>query len=245
MDDMTTEGPGLPTYEESAAVNHRTVEDLLPPETLCISDRFIRSETTQGAPLYELSHHIDSLKESDRKVIMQKLEKRVYQNDGEPIVKTRNRALFHLIHPKPGEACHFLYQGESQSRQAISIGIERADSLLKQGKKYRVTRARWGADRRLNKDGEDILFAAIAMKESDRVSWEWRNNDEEIVAREITEDGVLSLVVTAQMTTQARDALVASWYLRTWWARAEETYEKPGFREQGRFYYHAMDVMIS
>lgn len=67
----------VPHYDESLATDAPPSADLLLPETLCILDRFVRSKHPQGEPLYEFSHHLDSLKESDRKIVMQKLEKQV------------------------------------------------------------------------------------------------------------------------------------------------------------------------
>lgn len=132
----------------------------------------------------------------------------------------------------------FKYQAESQSRQAIAnLGIERGSSLLKT--KYKFVRARWRPDRRLKKDANEVLFEAVASRRSrkDGVSWEWIDDEGKMIAREVVQDGIQSLAVTSEMTWQMRDALVASWYLRIWWIRGEETYEKPSFRAQGMFYF--------
>ncbi|OAQ73480.1 hypothetical protein VFPPC_01178 [Pochonia chlamydosporia 170] len=166
---------------------------------------------------------------------MEKLQLQVRTTEGEPTIKSRNRVLFHLKHPKKGEMCMFPYQAESQSRQTLgNMGIERSDAVFKTGRRFRFVPAKWGADRRLRKEGKQVLFEAAENTGHRRngVVWEWRNGDGELVARELFRDGELSLGVTAAMTARERDALVAAWYLRIWWIRGEETYERPKFRDE-------------
>lgn len=78
-------------------------------------------------------------------------------------------------------------------------------------------KAHW-ADRRLV-GGAPLFNAALpsSLKGGGEVNWEWSKANGTLVAREIEKDGLLSLVVTAEMTREERDALVTGWILRLWW----------------------------
>lgn len=101
------------------------------------------------------------------------------------------------------------------------MGIERVDSILRSGGRYRFVRKQWGSDRRLAKEGKESFFEASTSRKIQKsgLSREWRNSNGEVLTREVFQEGVQSLDVTVQM----RDALATSWYLRIWWIRGEET----------------------
>ena len=175
-------------------------------------------------PAYEFSHHASSLKELDRKVVMEKVTTRMQHGQQ----KTRNSLLYHLKHPTPGEFPAFSYLAEKQSRHApSSLGIEK--QRLKS--RFRFVEAQRGPDRGLVKAGGGFVFEAapcgMVKKDEDGVTCIWNGADKQVVAREVVQDGARSLVVTSEMTSQTRDALVASWYLRIWWARGQETFVAP------------------
>ncbi|KAK2591945.1 hypothetical protein QQS21_010349 [Conoideocrella luteorostrata] len=247
MSDLAQSKHSPPSYNTS--IGHTTptsapTEALLPPGSLCIRGRFIRSGNAKGDLLYELSHHLDSLKETDRKVVLEKVERSVSQSlVDEPVIKHRNRALYELKHPKPGELCIFSYQAEAQSRHAPGcLGLRKTHGLIGR-QRFEIVHARWGSDGRLimsEGDGKEGVLFQVAGASSSTVKgagggssgvlWQWEDAEGKVLAREvINEEEDLSLVVTTEMTLQMRNALAAAWYLRIWYVRGEETRERDGF----------------
>ena len=208
--------------------------DLLKPATLYVAQRFIHPSDPQAPPLYELSHSVGFLRGTDRKVVLDRLDYSVRARSG--TVSTRKRTLYDLTHRTPIEAPAYAFQGEARSRAAMgSLGMEmcRPKKEKKEGRGfslsgmmrrsgYRVVRARW-RDWRLVAEG--TLFTAVPPhgKGEGGVTWEWSDGDDMLVAREVMKDGLMSLVVTAEMTQEMRDALVAAWMMRIWWGLSLQT----------------------
>lgn len=230
-----------PSYDEEPP--EISPDHLLKPATLHIAQRFIHPSDPNAPPLYELSHSVGFLRGSDRKVVLDRLDYSVRPRTG--TVGTRKRTIYDLTHRTLYEMPTFDFQAESRSRAALgsmgmevfrpkrrSSGIVGMVNMRRSG--YRVVRARW-QDRRLAEEG--TLFTVVpsgsrrwglsssssSSSSAGDVMWEWSDGEDVLVAREVLKDGLLSLVITAEMRQEMRDALVAAWIMRIWWSLAVKT----------------------
>lgn len=212
----------LPSYETiTNTTSTRTVpptKDTLGPATIYISGRFIYSTDPQAPPLYEFSHSIGYLHENDRSVKVERVDQVVKTSAGTPQVVPRNRHLFDLKHPTAAEFPNFAYHAEAATRRVLcSFGAStfRAGGILRHGKGYRFERAVKGADRKL--EAQDALFEVNPSRDK-AVGYEWRDARGELIAREVKDEmSSMSLVISAEMSADMRDALVAAWIIRIWW----------------------------
>ncbi|KAF5010414.1 hypothetical protein FDECE_3429 [Fusarium decemcellulare] len=213
----------LPSYETitnttSGTTANPPAKEILGPATLYIAGRFIYSTDPQAPPLYEFSHSIGYLHDTDRSVKVERVDSIVKTSAGTPQVVLRNRHLFDLKHPTAAEFPNFAYHAEAASRRSLcSLGAShfRTGRLLSNGKGYRFERAVRGSDRKF--EAQDVLFEASPSREK-AVGYEWRDAQGRLIAREVEDEmASMSLVVTAEMGYQLRDALVAAWIIRIWW----------------------------
>ncbi|KAL4732410.1 hypothetical protein ACLX1H_001426 [Fusarium chlamydosporum] len=221
----------LPSYDTlisapppaTTAGNNPTAKLILGPATLYISGRFIYSTDPQAPPLYEFSHSIGYLHDNDRSVKVERVDSVVKNSAGLPHVVLKNRHLFDLKHPTAAEFPTFPYHAEAATRRALcSLGASyfRSGNLLRQKKGFRFDRAVKGAERKLEPQG--MLYEAYSSR-SKGVGYEWRDSQGELIAREVEdEQASMSLVITAEMSVELRDALVAAWILRIWWELSKE-----------------------
>lgn len=190
------------------------ISDIVQPATLYAAERFIYSSDPSSPPLYELSHSVGFLNDTDRKVRFERLEHTIKTRSGAPQRNTRNRHIYDLTHPTTGEFANFEFQCVSVSRQSIgSLGIVPFRRNLFGSKGFRVHRTANGADHRL--EAKDVLFTATASR-SRNVGFEWTDDNGQLLAREIVEDDLMRLVIGMEMSVGVRDALVAAWILRIW-----------------------------
>ena len=219
----------LPSYDTlisapppATVAGNPTTKAVLGPATLYISGRFIYSTDPQAPPLYEFSHSIGYLHDNDRSVKVERVDSVVKTSSGLPQVVLRNRHLFDLKHPTAAEFPTFPYHAEAATRRALcSFGVTyfRSGNILRQKKGFRFDRAAKGADRKLEPHG--MLYEACSSR-SKGVGYEWRDSQGELIAREVEDERVsMSLVITAEMSIELRDALVAAWILRVWWDLAK------------------------
>jgi hypothetical protein len=206
---LGTTGEEPPSYN-----NDEPIPELVQPATLYAAERFIYSSDPNAPPLYELSHSVGFLSDSDRTVRFERLEHTINIRAGAPQVTKKNRHLYDLRHPTPGEIMNFDYQGESVSRQSLgSFGIIPFRKHVFGSKGFKVHRAARGSDGRLEARAE--LFTATASK-AKNVGFEWTDENGQMLAREVIEDDLMRLVVGTEMSVKMRDALVAAWILRIW-----------------------------
>lgn len=224
----------LPSYETitnttTAAPPTKTV---LGPATLYISGRFIYSADPQAPPLYEFSHSIGYLHDADRSVKVERVDQVVKTSSAgttPPQVVLRNRHLFDLKHPTAAEFPNFAYHAEAATRRVLcSFGASafRVRGLLRHGKGYRFERVARGADRKLEaaQDDDAALFEANPSRDR-AVGYEWRDARGELMAREVKDEAAsMSLVITAEMSAEMRDVLVAAWIIRIWWELSNGDY---------------------
>lgn len=208
-----------------------TIEQILGPGTLHIDGRFVLSNDPNAPPLYELSHSIEFLSDSDRTVRFERLDNLIREVDGIPQLTTRKRHLFDLKNPTPAEYPNFEFQAEAVTRRTLcSFGINTHKKFLS-GKEYQFHRAVKGSDRRFAP--REQLFSVTKAKDK-AVDFEWKDAQGRLVAREVRRNETLSLLIGTEMGVALRDALVASWIVRLWRESAKENVRE-GRRETSKF----------
>jgi hypothetical protein len=205
--------PAVPS-EQAPSYSASDIPQVIQPATLYAAERFIHSSDPQAPPLYELSHSVGFLNDSDRTVRFERLDHAIRTRAGAPVVSTKNRHIYDLRHPTAAELMHFVYQCESVSRHTIgSFGLAPFRRHVFGSKGFRVLRAVRGTDQRL--EARELLFTATASK-SANVEFEWTDATGQMLAREIVENDLMRLVIGMEMSMELRDALVAAWILRIW-----------------------------
>ncbi|CAF3653044.1 unnamed protein product, partial [Fusarium graminearum] len=237
-------GSRLAPTPATAAVNP-TTKSVLGPATLYISGRFVYSTDPQAPPLYEFSHSIGYLHDHDRSVKVERVDSVIKTSAGLPQAALKNRHLFDLKHPTAAEFPTFPYHAEVATRRALcSFGVSyfRSGSILRQKKGFRFDRAVKGTERKLEPRG--VLFEASSSR-SKGVGYEWRDAQGNLIAREVEDERTsMSLVITAEMSVELRDALVAAWILRIWYELSKGNNSatrlmKVGGRQQNLLYLYA------
>ncbi|KAK7222069.1 hypothetical protein V2G26_010072 [Clonostachys chloroleuca] len=177
---MATEDPiqsdGLPSYGDVATTD--AANQMLQPTTLYAASRFIHSSDPQAAPLYELSHSVGFLSDTNRKVVLERLEHNVRNVGGIPTVATRKRSLFHLTHRTAAEMPAFAFQAESRTRRTASMGIERVSRFGRRSG-FRVCRAFFSGTGPGRYEVGPVMFSAVpptSRKQQD-VAWEWSDGE--------------------------------------------------------------------
>ncbi|GJN72276.1 hypothetical protein PLICBS_006348 [Purpureocillium lilacinum] len=228
----------LPPPYEDGSTSQDAARTTARPETLFIAQRFIHAGSPDGPAVYELSHHIDYVTNTDHKVVMQKVTRSLRDSTGTPSIRTRLRPMYDLTHRTIAELPNYSFQAEAQSRLAPPhMGILRVGHSIRSSgrRRYHILRTQWGDDNRLQKSG-DVLFEVSQTRSTDKASvlWEWSDGKGGMLARELLgDDGVLSLAVTAEMSCRRRDALAAAWVMRIWWEVAESAPTREGLRSRG------------
>ncbi|KAK3175767.1 hypothetical protein K4F52_010007 [Lecanicillium sp. MT-2017a] len=198
---------------------------LIDPGTLYVADRFIHCQDPDAPPLYELSHAVDFLRDSDRTVRLERLEyslKRHRPRDGTnnpPSISTKRRCLYELKHPTPGEYPTFPFHAESASRQSLcTFGLATfRPKRLSSAKGFRVFRAARTAGTTVARRA--LLFSAVPSKDAS-VLFDWLGRDGTALAAETDSAGLKSLVIGTRMSLVMHEALVAAWITRIWWRMA-------------------------
>lgn len=208
-----------PTYQDCCGLANGPAfsarDDVLSPTTLYVAGRFIHSTDPWVPPLYELSHSVGFLKDTDRNVRVERLDYSVKRRDGVAQIAARKRHIYDLKHPIMVTGPTFAYHAEPTSRQSLcTFGLESfRPRKLSSTKGYRIRRATHSLDHQLVR--RDILFSAVPVRDK-AVRYEWSDADGQLVAREVDRGGLMTLVVSAVMGTSRRDALVSAWMSRVW-----------------------------
>ncbi|KAI9163820.1 hypothetical protein HJFPF1_05447 [Paramyrothecium foliicola] len=219
-----TEEP--PTYIDGG---NNAADAILPPATLYVAGRFIHSSDPHAPPLYEFSHSIGFLRESDHSVRLERLDYTVKTLNGTPHVSTRKRHIYDLKHPTFGELSTYAYHAEATSRGALcgfaieSFRLKRFSSA----RGYRVMRTARGPPPQRCLMPRETLFTATPARDRahSAVTHEWTDAQGRMIAREVDEDQLLRLVVGVEMGARLRDLLVTAWILRLWWELADGNHQ--------------------
>ncbi|KAL7944299.1 hypothetical protein V8C42DRAFT_326407 [Trichoderma barbatum] len=208
-----------PSYQDSGALANScepgAQDYVLSPTTLYVAGRFIHSVDPWAPPLYELSHSVGFLKDSDRNVRIERLDYSVKRRDGVAQLAARKRHIYDLKHPTMATGPTFPYHAEPTSRQSLcAFGLESfRPRKLSSTKGYRIRRATHSLDHQLVR--RDILFSVVPAKDK-AVRYEWSDADGQLVAREVDRGNLMTLVVSAMMGAGERDRLVSAWMSRVW-----------------------------
>ncbi|KAL7902650.1 hypothetical protein HDV63DRAFT_25054 [Trichoderma sp. SZMC 28014] len=191
------------------------LEEVLSPTTLYVAGRFIHSAGPPAPPLYELSHSVDFLKDTDRNVRIERLDYSVKRRDGEAQIAARRRHIYDLKHPVRVTCPTFPYHAEPTSRRSLcTFGLESfRPKKLSSTRGYRIRRATHSLDHQLVR--RNVLFSAIPARDK-AVRYEWSDAEGQLVAREVDMSDLMTLVISAMMSTGERDALVSAWLSRIW-----------------------------
>lgn len=202
--------PPPPAFSESSGSHAK-------PTTLYVAGRFVHTSDSQAPPLFEFSHSVPFLKDSDRKVTMQRLDYSVKHGSSE--VATRKRHLWDLTHWTVFEMPSYQWQAESSTSKTIGhLGMDMFSTKLFRGdKSYRVFKAAKGSDKKLIKETAKTLFTATPPRQEGEVTFEWSDANGQIIAREIVRDELVGLMITVKLENEMRDALAAAWIMRLWW----------------------------
>lgn len=208
-----------PSYQDSNGLANSpwlgAQDDVLSPTTLYVAGRFIHSTNPWAPPLYELSHSVGFLKDTDRNVRVERLDYSMKRRDGVAQLAARKRHIYDLKHPILCTGPTFAYHAEPTSRQSLcTFGLESfRPRKLSSAKGYRIRRATHSLDHQLVR--RDILFSAVPAKDK-AVRYEWSDADGQLVAREVDRGNLMTLIVGAMMGAGERDALVSAWMSRVW-----------------------------
>ncbi|KAM0246364.1 hypothetical protein ACHAQJ_010258 [Trichoderma viride] len=209
-----------PSYQFSNELAYgpplRTPVAFLSPTTLYVAGRFIHSVDPWEPPLYELSHPVGFLKDTDRNVRVERLDYAMKRRDGVAQLTSRKRHIYDLKHPVGVTCPTFAYHAEPTSRQSLcTFGLESfRPRKLSSAKGYRIRRATQSLNQQLVRRG--VLFSAVPTRDK-AVRYEWSDAGGQLVAREVGANlGNPVLVISSMMSAGERDALVSAWLSRVW-----------------------------
>lgn len=208
-----------PPYDEPEEDDaNKTVQ----PTIHVLSGQSIHAESTDAAPLYQLTRGIAKLTYATSKVELSRVD-RVVRTDvnGEPEIRQRARHIYDVRHLKarslPSDTPVLFV--EAQSRKALgSFGLTR-----------RMFRSGWralpvdttGKSSKYNfpafvKDAKPLFEARMKHDKC-----EWTDSEGNAIAVEDEGEGQHRLLVTACLHRDTVDALVALWCCRLWQHSAE------------------------
>ncbi|KAI0012633.1 hypothetical protein F4779DRAFT_16161 [Xylariaceae sp. FL0662B] len=213
----TTQGDSPPPY---IMTSHNEADELLQPVILTLSENFIRAQSANDTPLYELSRDIGRSSGGEAQVSLGRLIHRVRTNvDGTPRVTHRNRRIFELKHLPPVLSKGFPYCLDAVSQASIGNLALKTTHFPRPG--FKVVRIKpekeggfpkgYRARRKSLKEVE--LVFEILKKQG---HYEWISPDGNRIAVEEETEDRYRLIVTAPVTRKMMDAMIGSWCLRIW-----------------------------
>ncbi|KAI1471698.1 uncharacterized protein F4812DRAFT_455807 [Daldinia caldariorum] len=204
--------------------NRNDGDDILPPSIFVLDGQFIRAQTADGAPLYELSRDVRKAPTSEARLAQVTLERLIrnvrISTNGTPRVTSRSRHIFELKHLPPVISTGFPYVLDAMSRQCVGNLALKPASFPRSG--YKVVKTKPEKEsgfpkgyqaRRESIKGDEVLFEIL--KKHDHYEW-MHAADGSRIAVEDEMDNQHRLIVTTPITRKMTDAMVASWTLRIW-----------------------------
>ncbi|KAI1769132.1 hypothetical protein GGR53DRAFT_461626 [Hypoxylon sp. FL1150] len=200
-------------------------EDIIQPVILIHVGHFIRAQSVDGTPLYQLSRDVRHSSTSEAQLAQVTLERLIHtvrtSSDGTPRTSQRSRNIFELKHLPSVLSTGFPYCLDAASRSVIGNLAIKSTSFPKPG--LRVVKIKperqdefpkgYKARRESLKEAE--LVFEIVRKQG---HYEWMSPEgARLAVEDETEDGVLArLVLMAPVTRKTMDAIIGSWCLRMW-----------------------------
>ncbi|KAI1139908.1 hypothetical protein F5Y05DRAFT_412087 [Hypoxylon sp. FL0543] len=214
------EGDDPPPY---IAGSYNDAEEIVQPVILVLTGHYIRAQTADGTPLYELSRDIGGCSTSEARLAQVSLERLIHNvrasANGMPRVSHRSRHIFELKHLPPVISTGYPYCLDAVSRHAIGNLALKSASFPRSG--FRIVKIQpekedgfpkgYRARRESLKQGETIF--EIVKK---RGHYEWMHPDGNRIAVDDDTGGQHRLIVTAPLTRKTMDAMIGGWCLRIW-----------------------------
>ncbi|RYO84430.1 hypothetical protein DL762_005657 [Monosporascus cannonballus] len=211
-------------------------DGIVQPVILVLAGQSIHAESSESAPLYEVNRGVSSLSHVDTAVEFSRVEHNVRTNpDGTPLIKQRGRHLYNLVQVKDVMAWKAtgLFHLQSVSRRTMgSFGLKRSSRLRKGDFKLaRMISKKNDLNGPSFEDGGRYLFE-VKRKGS---RCQWTNSYGSPIAIEDVNNSQHVLVITAALSREQADVLVATWCLRLWYDSAENKIKEerrkdtPGF----------------
>lgn len=200
--------------------------ELVDPTILIIEGRSIHAESAASPPLYALSHDMRQLTESDSLVALHRVDRTVRIGaDDVPRTASRNRHVYDLKHLPPVISPNFAFALGPASRKCVgNVGFRKS---ARPGQDFKAVKTRPVRSDRFPKGyharrpSEEEMGQIFAVKRR-RETYEWRAQDQQLVALEDEQDGQQRLVITAPLARPTFDALVGCWCLRLWYRNVEK-----------------------
>ncbi|KAI1412308.1 hypothetical protein F5Y13DRAFT_45906 [Hypoxylon sp. FL1857] len=205
------------------AANHNDADEIVQPVILILAGHFIRAQTADGTPLYELSRDIRATSTSEARLAQVSLERLIHNvrvsASGMPRTSHRSRHIFELKHLPRVISTGYPYCLDAMSRHTIGNLALKSASFPRSG--FKIVKIQpekedgfpkgYRARRESLKEGE-MLFEVVKK----RGHYEWMHPEGNRIAVDDETEGQLRLVVTAPVTRKTMDAMIGGWCLRIW-----------------------------
>ncbi|RYP12851.1 hypothetical protein DL767_011076 [Monosporascus sp. MG133] len=213
------------THDEPPPYERGDVEvsdEIVQPVILVLAGQSIHAESPESAPLYEVNRGVSSLSYVDTTVEFSRVEHNVRTGpDGTPLIKQRSRHIYNLVHVKDAMSWKAagLFHLQSVSRRTMgNFGLKRSSRLRKGDFKVaRMISRKNDSNGPSFEDGGQHLFE-VKRKGS---RCHWTNSTGSPIAIEDVNNSQHVLVITAPLSREQADVLVATWCLRLWYDSAE------------------------
>ncbi|KAI0843609.1 hypothetical protein F5Y06DRAFT_7453 [Hypoxylon sp. FL0890] len=198
-------------------------EEIVQPVILVLAGHYIRAQTADGTPLYELSRDVRASSTSEALLAQVSLERLIHNvrvsASGMPRVSQRSKHIFELKHLPSVISTGYPYCLDAMSRQTIGNLALKSASFPRSG--FKIVKIQPGkqdgfpkgyrARRESLKEGE-MIFEILKK----RGHYEWMHPDGNRIAVDDDTDGQHRLIVTAPVTRKTMDAMIGGWCLRIW-----------------------------
>ncbi|KAI1777282.1 hypothetical protein F4818DRAFT_409834 [Hypoxylon cercidicola] len=204
-------------------------DKLLEPATLMLNGHSVVSGATVETPLYETNSIVTSIPQKGTSVAFGRVEHELSPKvEDAASAKLQNQQLFYLAHPADAQ-----FQTDTPAYYLTSVSPEMPGNISLEASVSRFQKPQFKAllssgktwsDSPLFDTNPKLLFEVKPKWMSARYTWTDFSGKQ--VAYEDRKDDQHRLVITASMTRQMRDTLVALWCLRLWHDTAESSQAK-------------------
>lgn len=214
--DFDKEDP--PSYEDVA---NGDSNEMMQPTILILAGQTIHAESADSAPLYRVNRGVASLTRATVEVEFERLERRIRDENGEPVMRQRSRQIYDLL-----QARHPLGPRQDMPlespRYYIKAASKRTGGNL--GLKKSLFRNHWKS-LPVDVTGKNSMFALPQFIKDEKPMfetrlkgdrYEWTDGEGNAIAVEDMADDQHRLIITAPMPRYTMDALVAMWCCRLW-----------------------------
>ncbi|RYP71403.1 hypothetical protein DL769_004711 [Monosporascus sp. CRB-8-3] len=213
------------TYDEPPPYERDDVkvsDEIVQPVILVLAGQSIHAESSESAPLYEVNRGVSSLSHVDTTVEFSRVEHNVRTDPaGTPFIKQRSRHLYNLVHVKDVMAWKAagLFHVQPVSRRTMgNFGLKRSSRLRKGD--FKVVKM---ISKKNDLNGpsfeDDGRYLFEVRRKGSRC--QWTDSYRSPIAIEDVNNSQHILVITAPLSREQADVLVATWCLRLWYDSAE------------------------